>query len=403
MPVQQSDDPRDGPRLRIGITCFPTFGGSGIVATQVGLGLAKRGHRIHFIAKALPVRIRRPCGQVTFHEVEEGDHPALRDAGAYPIALASKLTEVATFAGLDLLHVHYAVPHATAALLARQVLGPAAPGLVTTLHGTDVTLVGGDPMYLPITRLSVLSSDALTTPSDYLRKEAIVALELPPDTQLEVIPNFVDPADWPVCDDPQRTVLRDLWPDLQPGELVVSHTSNFRPVKDLPVLIAAFAQVAGQRPARLVLIGDGPERSGAERLVRQLGLSHRVAFLGKQDDFAAVLAASDVFALPSRTEGFGLAALEALACGVPVVASDVGGLPEVVRAGETGLLVPVGDAGAFAHAILQLTADPARHQAFRTAARADAVARFSPEPLLDQYEALYRRVLAQRLTSTPAR
>lgn len=393
---QPTGSPRASRPLRIGVTCFPTFGGSGIVATEVAIGMAKRGHRVHVIAKALPVRIRRPCGAITFHEVDEGDHPALREMGAYPLALASKMAEVATFEGLDVLHVHYAVPHATAALLARQMLGPTAPALVTTLHGTDVTLVGADPGYLPITRLSILGSDALTAPSAFLRDEAKHALQLPDTTQIEVIGNFVDPEVFAPQLDPSRAALRDLWPQLGPDELVVGHTSNFRPVKDLPTLLAAFAQLARLRPARLVLVGDGPERAPLERQVRQAGLADRVAFLGKQHDLASVLSACDVFALPSRTEGFGLAALEALACGVPVVASRVGGLPEVVRDGETGRLVPVGDAGALASGILDVWQDRTRQAAMRAAARADALARFGPEAALDRYEALYRRVVAER-------
>lgn len=382
-------------RLSLGITCFPTFGGSGIVATEIGLAMARRGHRVHFIARELPVRLDPSADGVYFHEVTESDYPVLRNGGAYPIALASKLIEVAMFERLDLLHVHYAVPHATAAWMAREVLGPAAPRLVTTLHGTDITLVGTDPSYLPLTRFSVLKSDAVTTPSTFLRQATYDGLELPPGLEIDVIPNFVDtdryrPA---VTRDPGR--LRALFPDVEAGEPVLFHVSNFRPVKRICDVLKVLAAVNAQVPCRLVLVGDGPDRSGAERRLRELGLGHRVACLGKQERFVDWLALADVFLLPSESESFGLAALEALSCGVPVVASDVGGLPELVAHGRTGFLAPVGDIDAFASHVLHLIRNRPQWQAMSSAARASVVDRFRPGPALDRYEAVYRRVLGR--------
>jgi glycosyltransferase involved in cell wall biosynthesis len=344
-------------RLNIGITCFPTFGGSGIVATEIGLAMARRGHKVHFISRALPVRLHPATDGVYFHEVTESAHPVLEPGGAYPLALASKIIEVAGYEKLDLLHVHYAVPHATAAFLARQVLGASAPRLVTTLHGTDITLVGSDPSYLPITRFSVQQSDAVTVPSAFLREET-------------------------------RQRLGEQEP-------VLFHVSNFRPIKRVADVVATLAAVNAQVPSRLVLVGDGPERSAIERKVHDLGLGERVCFLGKQERFEAWLAAADVFVLPSETESFGLAALEALSCGVPVVAADVGGLPEVVTHGVTGWLAPVGDVATFSQRVLDLVRNPQSWQAMSRAARADVLARFQRGPAIDAYEGVYRRVLGQ--------
>jgi N-acetyl-alpha-D-glucosaminyl L-malate synthase BshA len=354
--------------------------------------MAERGHRVHFIARDLPVRLHGTHPQILFHEVTESDYPALQHSGTYPLALASKMIEVASYEPLDILHVHYAVPHATAAWMAREVLGPKAPRVVTTLHGTDTTLIGTDPSYLPITRFSILRSDAVTVPSAFLRQATWEGFGIPESFPIEVIANFVDTVRYaPVRD---RACLRPLFPDLAETEPVLIHVSNFRPVKRIGDVVATFAEVHRQRPSRLLMIGDGPERSPAERKLRELGLEGRVAFLGKQEHFVELLAASDVFLLPSEQESFGLAALEALSCGVPVVATAIGGIPELVEVGETGLLSPLGDVELMARHVLSLVSDRNRWAAFSRRARERVVERFQLTPAIDRYEALYRRLVA---------
>ncbi|HYH97956.1 N-acetyl-alpha-D-glucosaminyl L-malate synthase BshA [Hyalangium sp.] len=379
-------------RLNLAITCFPTFGGSGLIATEIGLAMADRGHRVHFIARDLPVRLRGTSRQIFFHEVTESDYPALQHSGTYPLALASKMIEVASYERLDILHVHYAVPHATAAWMAREVLGDKAPRIVTTLHGTDTTLIGTDPSYLPITRFSILRSDAVTAPSEFLRQATWEGFGIPESFPIQVIANFVDTVRYaPVRD---RACLRPLFPDLEETEPVLVHVSNFRPVKRIGDVVATFAEVHRQRPCRLLMIGDGPERSPAERRLRELGLEGRVAFLGNQEHFVELLAASDVFLLPSEQESFGLAALEALSCGIPVVATAIGGIPELVDRGETGFLSPVGDVEGMARHVLSLVSDPPRWAAFSRRARERVLERFRLAPAMDRYEALYRRLVA---------
>ncbi|MDY7228001.1 N-acetyl-alpha-D-glucosaminyl L-malate synthase BshA [Hyalangium rubrum] len=379
-------------RLNLAITCFPTFGGSGLIATEIGLAMAERGHRVHFIARDLPVRLRGKGRQVLFHEVTESDYPALQNSGTYPLALASKMIEVAQYEKLDVLHVHYAVPHATAAWMAREVLGDKAPRIVTTLHGTDTTLVGIDPSYLPITRFSILRSDAVTTPSAFLRRATWEGFGIPESVPIEVIFNFVDTRHYAPNRD--RTALRTLFPDLGDTEQVLIHVSNFRPVKRIQDVVSVFAEVHRRFQCRLVMVGDGPERSPAERRLRELGLEERVAFVGKQEQFVELLAASDVFLLPSEQESFGLAALEALSCGVPVVASHIGGVPELVDHGETGYLAPVGEVATMAAHVLTLLRDRARWDSFSRRARERVLERFQLAPAIDRYEALYRRLVA---------
>jgi len=370
--------------LRIAITCYPTFGGSGVIATEIGRTLARRGHRVHFISYDVPARLEHFEDNVVFHEVSVRDYPVLNEV-PYPLALASKMVEVSRFEGLDLLHVHYAVPHATSAYLARQILhaaGDAAPRIITTLHGTDTTLVGSDPSLLPITRFSVIESDGVTVPSAFLREATYTELRVPRTVPIEVIPNFVD--------------TDRFCPTDEPHPLRVIHVSNFRPVKRVDDVVRVFAEVHRAVPtATLVLVGDGPERFRIEGMVREAGLASQVTFLGKQGTFLEVLQRSDVFLLPSETESFGLAALEALACGVPVVASDVGGVPEVVAAGELGFLAPVGDVAAMAAATIRLLTDRALHAEMSRAARARALERWREAPMVDRYEDYYRRVLAR--------
>lgn len=381
--------------LRIGITCHPTTGGSGIIATEIGLALAQRGHDVHFICYDVPARLqeeRGPLPHVTFHRVQLGTYP-LPHLDAYTLALAAKLAEVSTENELDLLHLHYAIPHATSAYLARQMLraqGQAAPRIVVTLHGTDITLVGNDPSILATNRFSLLRSDGISVPSQFLRQAAYDNLQLG-DAPIEVIPNFVDtdhfrPADSDRLDDTTR-------------EKVLIHSSNFRPLKRVGDVVRVLAAVRQKIPAGLILVGDGPERAQTEALVAELGLSSCVRFSGMRHDVLRLLQESDLFLLPSLTEGFGLAALEALACGVPVVASRVGGLPEVVSDGETGLLCESGDVDEMASAVLRVLRDPALHRKMSRAARASVLANFQPAPMVSRYEAFYRRALT--CTSSP--
>jgi L-malate glycosyltransferase len=364
-------------KLAVGITCYHTFGGSGIVATEIGLELARRGHRVHFICAEPPARLDPATPNLTFHRVELRDYPLLLE-GQYPLALASQMIAVAEQEHLDLWHVHYARPHATSAYLAKQILGPRAPRVVTTLHGTDVVLVGNDPSYLPITRFSIEQSDGVTAPSAFLAQATRDNFGV--TRPIEVIPNFVD--------------TERFRPNGPGSELVVVHSSNFRPLKRVDDVIAVFERVARKSPARLVLLGDGPERPRIEELVRAHGLGDRVEFLGETRDVAAVLRRAHVFLLPSETESFGLAALEALACGVPVVASRTGGLPEVIREGEDGYLLPVGDIEAMAAAVGRILGDGALQRRLAATARAGAVDRFARAPMISRYEAYYDKVLS---------
>lgn len=364
--------------LSVGITCYHTFGGSGIVATEIGLELARRGHRVHFICAEAPARFEH-TPNVFFHAVEERDYPVLLE-GQYPLALASRMVEVALHEGLDLFHVHYAVPHATSAYLARQILGARAPRLLTTLHGTDATLVGIDRSLLPITRFSIEHSDAVTAPSHYLARATRENFGI--ERAIDVVPNFVDTERF--APSPHRR---------QAAAPLLVHNSNFRVLKRVDDVVEIFARLRRSRPCRLALIGDGPERARVEVELRARGLADDVELLGERRDFVHVLQEADVFLLPSEQESFGLAALEAMSCGVPVVASRVGGLPEVVRDGEDGFLLPVGDVAAMAAAAERLCSDDNLRRKMSAAARVGAVERFARAPLVSRYEKIYERVL----------
>jgi len=386
--------------LRIGMTCYPTFGGSGVIATEIGLSMAKRGHRVHFICYEVPFRLDGFFENVFFHAVEARDYP-LFEHSPYPLALASKMVEVATYEKLDLLHVHYAIPHATSAYLARQILAANAPKVITTLHGTDITVVGSDASFLPITRFSIAQSDGITVPSEYLRRATYEKLYVPPAVPIEVIPNFVDTERFKPAPSKGWEHLPRLFPALNGAAKsrnrprVLIHNSNFRPLKRVEDVVRIFAGVREHVPCVLVLVGDGPERSRIEGMVHALGLSDWVCFLGAQLHFLEVLENSDVFLLPSETESFGLAALEAMSCGLPVVASRVGGLPEVIANGEHGLLHPVGDIGGMVASVRKLLEDAAYYQRMSAAARRSVEEKWKREPMVDRYEAYYRRVLGQ--------
>ncbi|MHB1224346.1 MAG: N-acetyl-alpha-D-glucosaminyl L-malate synthase BshA [Gemmatimonadaceae bacterium] len=379
--------------MKIGITCYPTYGGSGAVATELGIALAARGHEVHFITYRQPFRLPAFLPRVYFHEVDVPRYP-LFEFPPYDLALAVRMHEVVLGHKLDLLHLHYAIPHATSAWIAREMLRAdgADVRLITTLHGTDITIVGQDPSFQAITKFSIERSDRITAVSHYLRDETLRTFGCT-GCAVTVIPNFIDPVAYDRSRHP--AVLRG---DIGGSGPILMHVSNFRPVKRVTDVVGVFARVRQEMPASLIMVGDGPERPTAEDAARRLGVERDVHFLGKIDAVAPLLANADIFLLPSASESFGLSALEALACGVPVVASDVGGIPEVVRPGETGFLRPVGDVDGMAGDTLGLLRDRARWERMSVAAAADARARFSENAVVAQYEALYRETLERETT-----
>ena len=374
--------------MKIGITCYPTFGGSGVVATELGVALAAGGDEVHFIAYAMPSRLELPKERVHFHEVVAPSYP-LFVSPPYTLALATRMAEVAARAKLDLLHVHYALPHAISAILAREMGNGNGVKLkvVTTLHGTDITIVGMDRSYLPITRWGIEKSDAVTAVSDYLRDVTI--REFGVRRPIEVLPNFVDTQQYrPDGASPFAKALS------RHGEPLIVHVSNFRPVKRVADVLAIFERIQKKTPATLLLVGDGPDRSMAERLARQGGFEDRTIFLGSVAAIETILPAARLLLLPSDAESFGLAALEAMACGVPVIGTAKGGLPEVVEDGKHGFLRPVGDVDGMAAAALELLEDPARWDRFSAACRERAVRQFPTAALVARYRALYEKTLA---------
>ncbi|MBZ5562358.1 MAG: N-acetyl-alpha-D-glucosaminyl L-malate synthase BshA [Acidobacteriia bacterium] len=373
--------------MRIGITCYPTYGGSGVVATELGLELAARGHDVHFISYAMPVRITEASERIHFHEVEMVNYP-LFDHPPYTLALATQMCNVARNESLDLLHVHYAIPHSVSAYLARAMLRPHRLPFVTTLHGTDITLVGMDRSYLPITRFSIEESDAVTAISEYLKR--ITAEQLEVQRPVEVIPNFVNCDVFRPADGACR---RDDF--AKPEEKVLVHLSNFRPVKRIPDVIDVFTLVRKEIPAKLLMIGDGPDRTIGEWMVRERKLTQDVLFLGKQSQVQDLLNCADVLLLPSEIESFGLVALEAMACAVPPVCSRVGGLPEVVRDGVDGFLVQPHDVQTMAARTLEILTNPERREEMGRAARQRALSQFCSGSIIQLYEKLYERVLSQ--------
>jgi N-acetyl-alpha-D-glucosaminyl L-malate synthase BshA len=371
--------------MKIGITCYPTYGGSGVVATELGLELAGRGHEVHFISYAVPVRMSEASGRIHFHEVEMLNYP-LFDHPPYTLALASQMYNVAVNESLDLLHVHYAIPHSVSAYLARAMLRPGKLPFVTTLHGTDITLVGMDRSYLTITRFSIEESDAVTAISEYLRQVTIEEFEV--RQPVEVIPNFVNCTVFQPADGKCRR--EEFAPD---GEKVLVHLSNFRPVKRVPDVVDVFELVRREMPTKLLLIGDGPERAVAEWMVRDKKLTGDAIFLGKQNQVQDLLNCADVLLLPSELESFGLVALEAMACGVPAVCSNVGGMPEVITDGVEGYLVPVRDVKTMAARVLDIVTHGERQKQMGKAARQRALSQFCSTKIIPLYEKLYERVL----------
>jgi len=371
--------------MKIGITCYPSYGGSGVVATEIGKELAERGHEIHFITYAIPIKLDATSDRIHFHEVEMMNYP-LFEHPPYALALATKMADVAIHQDLDLLHDHYAIPHSVSAFLAKEMLKPMRLPVVTTLHGTDITLVGNDRSYLPITRLSIEKSDGVTAVSEFLRE--LTGREFEMDDPITVIPNFVN------CDVFQRShdeILRGRY--ALPEERILIHISNFRPVKRVNDVVEIFDRVQSRVPARLLMVGDGPERSNAEWLAHNKGLENRVVFLGKQDSIAELLGVSDLLLLPSDTESCGLVALEAMACQVPVIASRVGGLPEVVRDGRDGYLVTPRDVTTMASRAIELLMDSERHSTMGRNARDFAMEKFCSTKIIPLYENYYREVI----------
>jgi N-acetyl-alpha-D-glucosaminyl L-malate synthase BshA len=380
--------------MRIGITGYPTYGGSGVVATELGMELAARGHDIHFITSAPPIRMKIDDPHIHFHRAEVVSYP-LFDHSPYTLSLATEMLQVFEQEKLDLLHVHYAIPHSVSALLARAMAAPRRLPFITTLHGTDITLVGNNRSFLPITRYSIEQSDGVTSISHYLLRRTLEDFDI--KRPIEVIPNFVN------CDLYQRKPNPKLRAEWAPnGEPILMHLSNFRPVKRILDAIEIFALVREKMPARLVMIGDGPDRAPAEELARKLGVQNDVLFLGQQNEVQEKLSQADLFLLPSRLESFGLAALEAMACETPVIATNVGGLPEVVENGVDGYLVEPGDVKIAGKYAIDLLSRADRGREMGQLARVHARKKFCANDVIPKYEAYYEQVLEQRPLAVPA-
>jgi L-malate glycosyltransferase len=377
--------------MKIGITCYPTYGGSGVVATELGKGLAKRGHQIHFISYAMPMRLDRFMNNIFYHEVEMATYP-LFEFPLYTPALASKMVEVARFEKLDLIHAHYAIPHATSAYIAKQILNDEHLRIITTLHGTDITLIGLEPSFLSVMKFSIEKSDGVTAVSRFLKEKTITNYGI--NKEIEVIPNFVDTELF------KRMADTKLRKTIAPnGERILIHISNFRLVKRVTDVIRIFNLVLKKIPSKLVLVGDGPDRSSCENLCRELELGDSVKFLGKQAELVELLSAADLFLMPSQSESFGLSALEAMACEVPVISSSVGGLPELVVHGETGYIAEIGDVERMAKYAIELLSNNTRREMFAKAGRKRAVENFDIDEIVGVYERHYERVL----NTTPSR
>lgn len=372
-------------RIKVGITCYPVRGGSGVVATELGLQLARRGFEVHFISYMAPFRLQEYVPNLFFHQVEVMNYPLFKYP-PYTLTLAAKMAEVSRGWGLDILHVHYAIPHAACAYLARGIIGAGAPKVITTLHGTDITLVGIDESFKSITEFSINSSDGITAVSDYLKNQTIRAFNI--EKEIRVIYNFIDTdrfyPERPTCAEEQFASDDDR---------VIMHISNFRPVKRSEDIIKIFDLINREIPSKLVLVGDGPDLAKALTLSDRLGIRSKVKSLGTQDAVENILPCADLFLLPSQEESFGLGALEALSCGVPVIGYRAGGVEEVVEDGVSGFLVKIGDAVAARDRALQLLKDEDELHRFKEKARERAVERFNARLLVDEYIKLYEQVL----------
>ncbi len=372
--------------MRIGMVCYPTYGGSGVLATELGQALARRGHSVHFITYAQPMRLDRFQDNIFYHEVETPSYPLL-EFNQYTLALAGKILDVAKYEHLDVVHVHYAIPHAISAYLAKEIAASSTPfRVVTTLHGTDITLVGLEPTFQPLVKFSIEKSDVVTAVSRFLQEKTRQSFGS--DLNIEVIPNFVDTEFYTrtECSQVERRLRAN-------GEHILMHVSNFRPVKRVQDCIRILAEVRNKVSARLVFVGDGPERSDAERLCRELHVEEYVTFLGKQSALPEILSAADIFLLPSQQESFGLSALEAMACGVPVVATNIGGIPEVVRQDDTGFVAELGDVSRMARYCVELLTNPKKLGAFRENSRKRAVELFNIDRIVPMYEAVYTKAM----------
>jgi N-acetyl-alpha-D-glucosaminyl L-malate synthase BshA len=382
--------------MKIGIACYPTFGGSGVVATELGLELSKRGHEVHFISYSVPMRLKSFSENVFFHKVEMANYP-LFDFPLYSIALASKLVEVAKYNGLDIVHAHYAIPHATSAYLAREIIkeenlsGKNGCNLkiITTLHGTDITLVGLEISFLPTMKFSIQKSDGVTAVSSFLKVKTISQYGI--DKDIEVIPNFIDTERYRRLSNHETDCLKERFS--KNGEKILVHTSNFRPLKRVDDCIRIFNEVRKKIPSKLLLIGDGPERSNCEYLAKDLGIHDDVTFYGNQESFVEILSVADLFLMPSQSESFGLSALEAMACGVPVVSSNAGGIPELNLHGETGYIAEMGEVNKMAEYAIDLLEHKRKYEIFAENARNRAVSLFSVEKIVPLYEQYYEKVL----------
>ncbi len=373
--------------MKIGITCYPTYGGSGVVATELGKELASKGHEIHFISYAMPHRLSNFIPNIYFHEVEMSNYP-LFEFQLYSLALTSKMVEVIRYEKLDLIHVHYAIPHAISGYLAKQIIRKTNGDLkiVTTLHGTDITLVGLEPSFQPLVKFSIEESCGVTAVSRFLKEKTITNYNIEKD--IAVINNFIDSKLYkPREDDNFRNKIAPN------NEKILIHTSNFRPVKRVQDVIYIFNKVHKEIPSRLILIGDGPDRSDCERLTRELNLQKEVYFLGKQDGLPEILGASDLFLMPSQSESFGLAALEAMSCGLPVISSSVGGLPELNLHNVTGYIAEILDVDRMAKYSIELLTNEKKYKEFSMNARNRAVNVFEKDIIVPQYEEFYKKLL----------
>jgi N-acetyl-alpha-D-glucosaminyl L-malate synthase BshA len=378
--------------MKIGIVCYPTFGGSGVVATELGLELSKRGHEIHFITYSQPVRLELLSNNVHFHEVHVPEYP-LFHYQPYELALSSKLVDMVQLYGIELLHVHYAIPHAYAAYMAQQMLlekGIHIP-IVTTLHGTDITLVGSHPFYKPAVAFSINKSDAVTSVSESLKKDTMRLFNIKKD--IHVVPNFID-LDKHLNNftDCQRAMMA------KDDEFIITHISNMREVKQIPDVIKIFYNIQKELPAKLMLVGEGPEKEGAEMLVEDLGISDKVVFFGNSNEIDRILCFSDLFLLPSQTESFGLAALEAMASGVPVISTNTGGLPEVNIDGYSGYLSDVNAVADMSANAIKILKNSETLKTFKANAKAQSK-KFDIHAIVPQYEAIYEETLDKLLVS----